>query len=100
MARRCGFGFGRGGTSEARDTSEPVFPSARACLHDHVNGAAVFRVHADHGRRFFAVVRMALKMLASSSMKHAGIRHEEFEAGDAFAHQLRSFLRAARRAGP
>src|SRR5215472_3465635 len=83
---RGSFGFGCGGASE-RVILGRAFAFSENLLDDHVDGAAIFRVHADepvvrgrlsHGPKDGGIVKH----------EHAWIRHEELEAGDAVADKL------------
>ena len=80
-----GFGFGGGGARE-RVIFRRFLPFGQRLLHDHVDGAAVFGVHADQAAIF---CRGAERFEDAGVVEHedAGIGHEEFEAGDAFADQ-------------
>ena len=83
---RRGFGFGRGRARE-RVILRSGLSFGQRLLDDHVDGAAVFRVHADHG----AVLRGRAQGLEDAGVvehENAGIGHEQFEAGDAFADQF------------
>src|SRR5579862_7409743 len=75
-----------------RGTSERVIfggllSLGESLLDDYVNRAAVFRVHADQA----AVLRRSLQSFEDAAVvehEHTGIRHEKFEAGDAFMHEI------------
>ena len=85
-----GFGFGGGGAGESVILGS-TFPFGKGLLDDDVDRAAVFGVHADetvvscglaHGFEDGGVIQH----------EHAGVGHEEFEAGDTFADELGHFL--------
>src|SRR5439155_6056004 len=65
----------------------------QSLLHDHVDGAAVFGVHADH-RAGAAGHAQGFEDAAVIEHENAGIRHEELETGDAVADELFHFLKA------
>ena len=81
-----GFGFGGGGASE-RVILRRFLSFGQRLLHDHVDRAAVFRVHADQR----AILRRVLQSFEDAAVvehEHAGIRHEQLEAGHAFVDQI------------
>src|SRR6266568_3436183 len=85
-----GFCLGGGGTSE-RVIFGGAFSFGERLLDDHVDGAAVFRVHADEA----IVLRGLAHGLEDGGViehENAGIGHEELEAGDAFANELAHFF--------
>src|SRR5207253_9937943 len=80
------FGFGSGGASE-RVILGCAFAFGEGALHEHIDGAAIFRVHADetivlgglpHGLEDGGVIEH----------EDAGIGHEELEAGDTVTDKL------------
>ena len=89
MARARGFGFGRGRARE-RVILGSGLAFGQGLLDDHVDGAAVFRVHADHGAGLGGRAH-GFEDAGVVEHENAGIGHEQFEAGDAFADQLRHF---------
>ena len=90
-----GFGLGGGGPGEGV-IFRRAFSFGKGLLDDDVDGAAVFRVHADQATVFCGLAH-GFENGGVVEHEDAGIGHEKFEAGDAFADQLRPFLRAARR---
>ena len=89
---RGGFGFGRSRTSESVILGRRL-AFGQSLLHDHVDGAAVFGVHADH-RAGAAGHAQGFEDAAVIEHENAGIRHEELETGDAVADELFHFLKA------
>ena len=84
-----GFGFRRGRASQGM-----VFGSGLAfsqgLLDDHVDGAAIFRMHADHGSGLGGSAH-GLENAGIVQHEDAGISHEQLETADSLAHQLRHF---------
>src|SRR5207237_1883463 len=60
-------------------------------LNVYINGAAIFGVHADQAGMLGGLAHGA-KNRGVVEHEHAGIGHEELEAGDAFANELAHFL--------
>src|SRR6185437_12702031 len=85
-----GFGLGDGGAGE-RVVDGSGFARGERLLHEHVDDAAVFGVHADEG----SVLRGLLKGAEDGGVihhEHAGVSHEELEAGYALAnHRVHVF---------
>ena len=90
-----GFGFGGRGARE-RVIFRRFLAFGESLLDDDVDGAAVFGVHADQAGMFRGLAHGAED---GGVVEHedAGIGHEEFETGDAFADEVGHFfeLRAA-----
>ncbi len=81
-----GFGFGQRGARE-RVIDGRGFAFGQRLAHDDVDHAAVLGVHADER----AVLRGLLQRAKNSGVIHhqdVRIRHEELEAGHAFAHHV------------
>ena len=83
---RGGFGFGGRGPRQ-RVIFRCALAFRKRLLNDHVDRAAIFRVHADQAGVLGGLAHGAEN---SGVVEHedAGIGHEEFEAGDAFAYQF------------
>ena len=90
-----GFGFGGRGARECV-IFRSFFSFGEGLLDDDVDGAAVFGVHADEAGMFCGLAH-GLEDGGVVEHEDAGIGHEEFEAGDAFADEVGHFfeLRAA-----
>ena len=62
-------------------------PFCKCLLHDHVDRASIFRVHAHHA----AILRRSLQSLEDAAIvehENSGISHEQLEAGHAFVNQI------------
>src|SRR6267154_50067 len=81
-----GFGFGGGG-ARARVIFRGTFSFGEGLLDDDVDGAAVFRVHADEAA-VLSCLPHGLKDGGVIEHEDAGVGHKELEAGDAFANEL------------
>ena len=71
-----------------------LLPFCQRLLHDDVNRAAVFGMHANEP----AVLRSGLQRAENAGViehEDAGIGHEKLEAGHAFAHQSIHLLQLA-----
>jgi len=88
------FGFGGSGAGEGVILRGTLSFGERF-LNDDVDGAAVFRVHADESG-LIGSLRHGAEDAGIVQHKDAGISHEEFEAGDPFADELRHFLELRR----
>ena len=86
---RSSLGLGRGRAREGVILGTGL-AFGQCLLDDHVDGAAVFGMHADHRA---GLGRGAHGFEDAGVVEHedARVSHEELEAGDAFAHQLRHF---------
>ena len=80
-----GFGFSQCGPREGVIDGRAL-AFGQGFLHDDIDDAAVFGVHADEGA---VLSRLAERFKYSGVVNHedAGVSHEEFEAGHAFADQ-------------
>ncbi len=81
------FGLGRGRAREGVILGSGL-AFGQCLLDDHVNGAAIFRMHADHGPGLRGGAH-GFEDAGVIEHENAGVGHEELEAGNAFAHQLR-----------
>ena len=80
------FGLGLGGTSE-RMINGRRFALGQRMLHDDVNDGTILRVHADE-RAVLCRLTQRLEDRGVVDHQHIGIRHEQLEAGHAFAHHV------------
>ncbi len=89
------FGFGGGGARECV-IFRGFFSFGESLLDDDVDGAAVFGVHADQAGVFGGLAH-GFEDRGVVEHEDAGVGHEKFEAGDAFADEVGHFfeLRAA-----
>ena len=87
---RSGFGFGGGGASEGV-VFRSAFAFGESLLDDDVDGAAIFRVHADQAVVFGGLAHGS-KDGGIIEHEDAGIGHEKLEAGDAFADEFAHFI--------
>ena len=67
------------------------FSLGESALHQHVNRSAIFRVHADHAA-VLCGLQHGFEDRGVIQHEYAGIRHEKFERGNAFADQRAHFL--------
>ena len=90
------FGFGGDGTRERVIDGRGLAFGQRA-LHDHVDHAAVFGVHADQ-RAVLGGLRERAENGGVVHHQHVRIGHEELETGHAFAHHVVHVFEAGARA--
>ena len=85
-----GFALGGGRASE-RVILRRGFSLGQGALHQHVDRAAVFRVHADHAAMLGGLQHRA-ENRGVVQHEHTRIGHEQFERRNAFAHQRAHFF--------
>ena len=85
-----GFGFGGGGAREGV-IFRSFFSFGEGLLDDDVDGAAVFGVHADEAGMFGGLAHGA-EDCGVVEHEDAGVGHEKFEAGHAFADEVGHFF--------
>src|SRR5882724_632268 len=86
-----GFGFG-GGRARERVIFRRALSFGEGLLNDDVDGAAIFRVHADEAAVFGGLAH-SLEDRGIIEHEDARVGHEELEAGDAFADELAHFFK-------
>ena len=87
---RSGFAFGGRGPRK-RVIFRRGFALGQRALHEHVDRAAIFRVHADHAS-VLGRLQHGAENRGVIEHEHARIGHEQFERRHAFAHERAHFL--------